>query len=59
MKKRNLVYKGAVCYLLSNSSKDSQKIQTEFCNNAEPSIIKAFDAVMKVTEKRQELAQLS
>ena len=45
--------------MLSNSSKDSQKIKTEFCNNAEPSIIKAFDAVMKVTEKRQELAQLS
>jgi hypothetical protein len=59
MKKRNLDYKGAVCHLLSNSSKDSQKIQTEFCKNAEPSIIKAFDAVMKVTEKRQELAQLS
>ena len=59
MKKRNLDYKGAVCYLIASSLKDSQKIQTDFCNNAESSIINAFDAVMRVTEKRQELASLS
>lgn len=59
MKKRNLDYKGAVCYLIASNLKDSQKIQNDFSKNVESSIINAFDAVMKVTDKRQELAQLS